>query len=387
MSYRVIQWTTGGTGRNALRHILARPDLELAGVWVHSAEKNGADAAELCGWPRPTGVHATNSVDEIVDLDADCVSYMRTNPYYPLGDQTASSEVDAVVEELDRLLSSGKNVVSLTTLPLVWPPMWGAPVLERLQRACEKGQSSFRAVGICPGFYTDALPLLLSGMSERIDRIRYVQLLNYSTYAQPTRMRMLGFGVRPSELKPQDPHRMAAVYGPAMYVMAAALGVRLSGFTEDFAWQVTREDLDVAFGRVEAGTVGAIRMELCGLVGGEPLFVFEVVSRLRNDLAPDWPSMGGREGFRVVIEGEPNLSVDCDIGAEAGNGIEITLNQTAALAINEIPGLCRAAPGVHSFLDSPVTTGRAWANSSQSVRPRSSGATADAKRPSDAPGD
>jgi len=358
MSLRVIQWATGGTGRNALRHILAHPELELVGVWAHNPDKYGIDAAELCGWPSETGVRATGNVDELIGLRADCISYMRTNPYYPLGDQSASSEVDAVVDELARLLRSGSNVVSLTTLPLVWPPMWGQPVLDRLEAACEAGRSSLRAVGICPGFYTDALPLMLSGMCERIDRIRYIQLLNYSRYAQPTRMRMLGFGVAPSELKPRDPHRMAAVYAPAMYLMAAALGVELSGFAEDFQWRVTPDDLDVASGRIEAGTVGAIRMELQGLVEREPLFVFEVVSRLRNDLAPEWPNMGGREGFRVVIEGQPNLTADCDIGAEAGNGIEITLNQTAALAVNEIPGTCRSRPGVHSFLDAPVTTGR-----------------------------
>jgi 4-hydroxy-tetrahydrodipicolinate reductase len=195
-------------------------------------------------------------------------------------------------------------------------------------------------------------------MSERVDRVRYVQLLNYSSYAQPARMRMLGFGQRPEETRPHDPNRMASVYGPAIHLMAHALCVHLDGFVETFACQPTPEPLDVAFGRVEAGTVGAIHMELQGLVGGEPFFVFEVVSRLHNDLAPDWPNMGGREGFIVVLEGVPSLRVDCDIGAKGGNGIEITLNQTAALAVNEIPSLCRAGPGVHSFLDSPVTTGR-----------------------------
>jgi 2,4-diaminopentanoate dehydrogenase len=39
MSFRVIQWATGGVGRAAMEGVLAHPELELAGAWVHSADK------------------------------------------------------------------------------------------------------------------------------------------------------------------------------------------------------------------------------------------------------------------------------------------------------------------------------------------------------------
>ena len=57
-TYRVIQWSTGNVGRHALRCIERHPDLELVGLWVHSADKAGKDAGELCGLPS-TGVLAT----------------------------------------------------------------------------------------------------------------------------------------------------------------------------------------------------------------------------------------------------------------------------------------------------------------------------------------
>ena len=72
---RVIQWTTGNIGRRSLHAILARPDLELVGVYAHGADKVGRDAAELCGWPSPTGVLATNDVAALLALGADACCY------------------------------------------------------------------------------------------------------------------------------------------------------------------------------------------------------------------------------------------------------------------------------------------------------------------------
>ena len=94
---RVIQWTTGNIGRRSLHAILSRPDMELVGVFAHGADKLGKDAAELCGWPEPTGVLATNDVDALLALGADACCY---NPLWPS------------IDELVRLLESGVNVCS-----------------------------------------------------------------------------------------------------------------------------------------------------------------------------------------------------------------------------------------------------------------------------------
>ena len=67
---RVIQWTTGNIGRRSLHAIIGRPDLELVGVYAHGAEKVGVDAADLAGWPEPTGVQATNDIDALIALGA-----------------------------------------------------------------------------------------------------------------------------------------------------------------------------------------------------------------------------------------------------------------------------------------------------------------------------
>src|ERR1700751_1558006 len=98
---RVIQWTTGNIGRRSLHAIIGRPDLELVGVYAHGAEKVGVDAAELAGWPEPTGVRATDDIDALLALRPDACCY---NPLWPN------------VDDLVRLLEAGVNFFSTAAL-------------------------------------------------------------------------------------------------------------------------------------------------------------------------------------------------------------------------------------------------------------------------------
>ena len=67
---RVIQWTTGNIGKRSLHAIIGRSDMELVGVYAHGADKVGVDAAELAGWPEPTGVTATNDIEALDRVEA-----------------------------------------------------------------------------------------------------------------------------------------------------------------------------------------------------------------------------------------------------------------------------------------------------------------------------
>ena len=114
--YRVIQWATGNVGSRALRTIIEHPDLELVGLWVSSDQKAGKDAGELCGLGA-VGVKATTSAEDLIALEADCVSYMRQG-------------FDC--DETCAILESGKNIVS-TLADLNCPAMLDADVRSRLE--------------------------------------------------------------------------------------------------------------------------------------------------------------------------------------------------------------------------------------------------------------
>src|SRR5678816_3225012 len=100
MTHRVIQWATGNVGRAAVQGIVSHPQLELVGAWVHSPEKAGRDVGELCGIG-PLGVRATNDVDALLAIPADCVLY---SPLLPQLDEVVRLSL-IHISEPTRLLS------------------------------------------------------------------------------------------------------------------------------------------------------------------------------------------------------------------------------------------------------------------------------------------
>src|ERR1700727_1539111 len=173
MSLRVVQWATGSVGVAAIKGVLEHPELELAGCWVHSDAKNGKDVGEIIGTPA-LGAIATNSLDEILALDADAVIYA---PLLPNADEVAA------------LLRSGKNVVS----PVGWfyP---GAREAAPLEVAAQAGNATLHGAGIGPGAATELFPLLLSVMSTGVTFVRSEEFSDLRTYGAPDVLRyVMGF--------------------------------------------------------------------------------------------------------------------------------------------------------------------------------------------------
>jgi hypothetical protein len=184
---RVIQWATGNVGRHAAAAIHRHPDLELVGALVYSDAKAGRDVGDICGLG-PIGVTATTDRDAIVALDADCVVYTPQGEMDPMG----------ALDDICRLLASGKNVVSTAVTAFIHPASAGAAVVERLDAACAEGGTSFHGTGIEPGWAGEVLPLTMSGILHRVDSILVQELMDYSTYGSTELMfDIMGFGLSP----------------------------------------------------------------------------------------------------------------------------------------------------------------------------------------------
>src|SRR5271156_1729934 len=168
MSLKVVQWATGSVGIAAINGVLEHPELELVGCWVHSAGKAGKDVGEIIG-SAPLGVAATDSVEEILALDADAVIYAPLLPN---------------VDEVSALLRSGKNVVS--------PVGWFYPSEKEaapLQAAALAGGVTLHGAGIGPGAATELFPLLLSVMSTGVTYVRSEEFSDLRTYGAPDVLR------------------------------------------------------------------------------------------------------------------------------------------------------------------------------------------------------
>jgi len=350
LSYRVVQWSTGNVGKLALRGILNHPDLELVGLWVHSADKVGRDAGELVGLPR-TGVEATNDVAALLALEPDCVSYTAT------GDLRPSEAID----DMCRILESGANVVATSVVPLVFPPGADAGVVARLEEACRKGGTTCFTSGIDPGFANDTLPLVLTGVCERIDELRVMEIVNYDTYNQPQVLfETMGFA-KPLDHQPilLIPGILSLAWGGVVKQLAAGLGVQIEELRETHEKRPAPHAFDIPPGHVPAGTMAGLRFEVQGIVDGRPAIVLEHVTRLHDDIAPEWPKpLAGSGCYRVVVKGSPSMTCELLMHDEAGDHNGGNLIATALRILNAIPAVCDAKPGLLSALDLPLVTGR-----------------------------
>ena len=350
MACRVVVWGTGNVGRPALRAVAAHRDLELAGVVVANPDKVGRDAGDLAGIA-PLGVAATDDVSVAFADDVDAVVYAATGDTRP----------DEALVDLTACLRAGVNVVSTAFYPLLHPASAPRELLDVVEAACAEGRSSVFVSGIDPGWALDILPALVSGVSAGIEEIRVQELFNYALYDQPAVVReVIGFGGPMEELPLMLlDFSLDMVWAPMVRVLADLLEVQLDEVTTFVERRSLDRTIEVpGMGAFEAGTQGAFRFEVAGVVDGHPLLVVEHITRIDDACAPDWPqsSVGGEH--RVVITGHPNLVVSAH-GTEPGEpGAAGGGNATAANRIvNAIPAVCAAAPGPLSPLDLPPITG------------------------------
>ena len=348
MSLRVIQWATGHVGIHALRGILRHPELELVGLVVSSEKKAGRDAGELCGMG-PTGVVATRDGDEALALEADCVSYMGATDF----------RLPDALDDMRRILGSGKNLVTTSFVPLIHPWQVVPDIAKQLEEACRQGGTSFFCSGIDPGFSPDALPILLSSMASRIDSIRAQEIFNYATYDQPeTLFDVMGFGRPPGTPVPLlVPGALAMAWGGSVRMVADALRVELDEVRQSSEQVLAEEGFEISCGRIEAGTVAGLRFQVEGVVAGEPRIVVEHVTRLRDDVAPHWPRGNGPGTYRVTLLGEPSLRCELDVGFDKEDHNIDGCLASAMRVVNAIPAVCRAEPGIRSWLDLPLVAG------------------------------
>jgi 4-hydroxy-tetrahydrodipicolinate reductase len=262
------------------------------------------------------------------------------------------------MEDICRILESGKSVVSSSVVPLVHPKSFVPEQRDRLAAACRRGGASFFTSGIDPGFANDLLPLTLTGLSERWEEVRIQEIINYATYNQPAVLfDIMGFG-GPLDHTPLllSPGTLSFAWGGTVRLLAEGLGVELDEIREWHERRPATAPIRIGGHTVEPGTMAALRFEVQGIVGGRPAIVVEHVTRLDDGLAPDWPA--GRGSYRVLIKGVPSMRCEFEFADEKGDHAVGGVLLTATRLVNAIPAVCEAPAGLLSVLDLPLITGR-----------------------------
>ncbi len=344
MKYRVVQWSAGRVGTSSMRAIIDHPDMELVGLWVHSEAKEGRDIGELCDHP-PLGITATRSVSDIIALEPDCVMYMQEG-------------YDA--DDICALLEAGINIVT-SRGEFHSPPRMDSELRQRVEAACEKGGASIHSTGVSPGFITEAFPLVLTSLSRRLDCLTIDEFADMTaSCSDEMLLDVLRYGGTPEEASnPHLVHHMTANFGQSLNVVAEALGLTFDDIQTTAENALARERIPLMGGRaIEAGTVAAMRFTVAGMRDGKPLLRFRANWFCTTDLDSDWNIR--ENGWRVQLEGDTPL--DIYIGMPVDCTPEemplVMAGYTAQRAVNCVPYVCAAAPGIRTSAEMPQIIAR-----------------------------
>ncbi len=351
MAIRVAHIGTGNVGRLALTQLITDPRFELTGVWVSSPTKTGKDAAELAGLNNATGVLATNDLGAVLATQPDCAVYCA------MGD----NRTPEAITDCRHILAAGVNVVGSAPVVLQYPwQLMPGKYIAGLEDAARQGNSSLFITGVDPGFANDLIPLTLAGTCQRIQQVRCMEIADYATYDGATVMfDVMGFGQPLDEIPILfQPGVLGIAWGTSIRQLAAGLGIQVDRIEESYQREPAPEDFDIAAGHVAAGSVAALRFEICGIVDGQPAIVIEHVTRLRADLRPDWPQPAQPGGsYRVEITGEPSYRLDICPTSRKGDHNHAAIVAAAGRIVNAIPAVIAAPPGIRTTLDLPLITG------------------------------
>lgn len=335
--YRVIQWATGRLGKIAIRHFAENPTFSLVGAYVSNPDKVGRDAGEIAGIAA-NGVIATDDIDAIAALDADCVFYAAS-----------PSNVDHIC----RLLRSGKNVVSSTSF--FYPTELFREQFDAIDAAAREGSVSFGAGGIHPGFAGDLVPLILSRIVSRVDKVQVYEHVNFLEEDTEAlwHLEPMGFGVTPEEFH-QRPNMLGAgakIFAQSMAMIVEGLGKTVDDVTISVEVATVTQDIALPGAVLKAGTVGAQHHEWTSFADGKPLVVFHAYYTVGNEnLTPDWNV--GHTRYRVVIEGDPSTEMVLQAAHLPGeSGGHPGYTWTAMASVTAIPAICAAKPGFVSHRD------------------------------------
>ena len=335
---RVIQWATGSMGRTALRRVIDAEELELAGAYVYSSEKAGVDAGILARRAE-TGVLVTADRAEILALDADVVLHCPriTSPY------------DALVDDVEAILESGKNVVSIAGFH--WPAAQGHDYTSRLKSAAIRGGATLAGVGVSPGTVVERLALAASAMSHELSRMSVFETVDASAMTSPEFVfGLMGLDSDPAERDIRDGplgELYGALFSEVLHFFAAEIGGEVTDIQPGHRLTLADNDIEIAAGRIRPGRVAATEWRWTAKTDVGPELLLSILWTADPTLHGD-----ERAGhWTIRLDGRPTITMSLDIeeADPAKPPSRALTDATVAVAINAIPHVVAAPPGLFAF--------------------------------------
>ena len=220
------------------------------------------------------------------------------------------------------------------------------------------GGSSMFGSGISPGF-VELIGIATAGICDRVDKITIDEGSDTTLYDSPATELPCGFG-RPMD-DPELPGMAAtgtAVFGEAVAMVADALGIELDEIVCEAEYARTTEDVVMDSWTIDAGCVAGVAASWQGRMGGRTVVELNVRWRKGQTLEPNWTI---EEGHVITVEGMPTVRVKLDYlpppdfqATTFAEFMVLGMIMTAMPAVNAVPLVVAAAPGVVTYNDLPL---------------------------------
>ena len=324
---RVIQYGLGPIGSAVARHITERPTLQLLGGVDIDPNKAGKDMGEVIGLSKPLGFRVAKTLAEaLAAAPADVVVH------------TTSSYFDLFEKQIAEILNAGLDVVS-TAEELSFPWLAHPAEAARIDEIAKKAGKTALGTGVNPGFLMDSLPLNLTAICQRVDRIDVTRSQNASVRRGPFQAK-IGSGMSVEQFRNKvDTGRMGHVGLPeSMGMVFSTLGKELTRYEDSIEPVVADSLIKTDFFTVQPGQVRGLKQVARGFTAAGEFMTLTFIAALEEPVDQD----------TIKISGVPNLEVTL----KGTNGDLATV----AIAVNAIKRVKEASPGLATMPNLPIVT-------------------------------
>lgn len=326
MSIRVLHVGLGPIGAAVVRQVASRPGFKAVGAVDIDAAKRDRDLGEVVGLDRRLRVKVSDDLRAAVRAARPDVAVLCT-----------SSSLKKVWPQIEAVLKLKLPIVS-TTEELAYP-WWNQRALSaKIDAAARKAKVAVVGTGVNPGFTMDALPITLTGVCQDVRAVAVNRIQDARSRRLPFQQK-IGCGLTTAEFQARVEAGTVRHVGltESIAMIAGALGWKLERVTDEIAPVVSTAGISSPLLTVAPGHVCGLVQDGLGYVGGAPIIRLHMEAYL-----------GAPESYdSVEIDGTPALSMKIAGGVHGDVA-------TASIAVNSIPKVLAAGPGLHTMRSLPI---------------------------------
>ncbi|HEX9232891.1 MAG TPA: hypothetical protein VF863_00630 [Candidatus Acidoferrum sp.] len=323
---RAIQYGVGPIGASIAKLLREKQSVEICGAIDNDPAKVGRDLGEVVGASdAPWGVTISDNAEEVLSQAADIVMH------------TTSSSLEKVADQLIECLKAGSCVVS-TCEELSYPYRTYPELAEQIDKEAKDWGVALVGTGVNPGFVMDKLVITLAAVSQRIEHVKALRIVDASKRRLPLQKK-IGAGLSVEEFRAKVAEGVIKHVGlpESVAMVADALGLAVDEITETIEPKVATERVQTEYLTVEAGQAAGVHQIARGLSGGKEVIYMELQMYVGAKDPAD----------TVTLTGHPDISLTIPGGSHGDIA-------TASVAVNSIPVILDAPAGLRTARDLPI---------------------------------